>query len=125
MQQVMPLTLRGLLQPGPRMAVMRICKVFHKICSSVWNPLEMQALQADLARSMALLEIYFPPSLYDVIAHLVYHLIDELDMCGPISSRWMYPIERYMKTLKHYVGNMARPEACMVKGYVRNECLGF
>ena len=28
MQQVMPLALRGLLQRGPRMAVMRICRVF-------------------------------------------------------------------------------------------------
>ena len=28
MQQIMPLALRGFLQPGPRMAVMRILKVF-------------------------------------------------------------------------------------------------
>jgi hypothetical protein len=44
MQQIMPLALRGLLQPGPRMAVMRISKVFRRICHSVWNPLEFEAL---------------------------------------------------------------------------------
>jgi hypothetical protein len=59
------------------------------------------------------------------MTHLVYHLVDELDVCGPVSSKWMYPIERYMKTLKHYVRNPARPEACMAEGYVRDECLGF
>ena len=125
MQQIMPLALRGLLQPGPRMAVMRISKVFRRICNKVWNPSEFQALQADVARSMALLEIHFPPSFFDVMTHLLYHLVDELDLCGPVSSRWMYPVERYMKTLKHYVRNMARPEASMAEGYVRDECLGF
>jgi hypothetical protein len=37
----------------------------------------------------------------------------------------MYPIERYMKTLKGYVRNMARPEASMAEGYVKEECIGF
>ena len=121
----MPLALRGLLQCGPRMAVMRISRVFRKIFGSVWNPMEIDALQADVARSMALLELHFPPSFFYIMTHLVYHLVDELDLCGPVSSRWMYPIERYMKTLKEYVRNMARPEACMAEGYVRDECLGF
>jgi hypothetical protein len=125
MQQVMPLALHGILQRGPRMAIMRICRVFRKLCGSVWNSSEIEDLQADVARSIALLEIHFPPSFFDIMTHLVYHLVDELDLCGPVSSRWMYPIERYMKTLKEYVRNMARPEACMAEGYVRDECLGF
>ena len=103
MQQVMPLALHGLLKHGPRMAVMRICRVFRKICNSVWNPLKTFALQADVVRSMALLEIHFPPSFFDVMTYLVYYLVDELDMCGLVSTRWLYPIERYMKTFKHYV----------------------
>jgi hypothetical protein len=125
MQQIMPLALRGLLQPSPRMAVMRISKVFRRICGSVWKSLEFDALQADVARSMTLLEIHFPPSFFDIMTHLLYYLVDELDMCGPVSTRWMYPIERHMKTLKHYVRNMATPEACMTEGYARDECLGF
>jgi hypothetical protein len=52
-------------------------------------------------------------------------LVQELDLCGPVSMRWMYPIERYMKTLKGYVRNMARPEASMAEGYVKEECIGF
>ena len=99
--------------------------MFRRICDSVWNPLEFEALQADIAQSMALLEIHFPPSFFDIMTHLLYHLVDELDMFGPLSTRWMYSIERYMKTLKHYVRNMARPEACMVEGYARDECLCF
>jgi hypothetical protein len=45
-------------------------------------------------------------------------------MCGPVATRWMYSVERYMKTLKSYVQNTARPEATMTEGYVE-ECIGF
>jgi hypothetical protein len=37
----------------------------------------------------------------------------------------MYPVERYMKTLKGYVRNMAQLEASMAEGYLKDECLGF
>ena len=37
----------------------------------------------------------------------------------------MYLVERYMKTLKGYVQNMAQPEASMAEGYVKDECIGF
>ena len=99
--------------------------IFQQICSKVWNPNEFEGLRLDVARSMALLEIHFPPSFFDIMTHLVYHLVEELDLCGPVSTRWMYPVERYMKTLKQYVRNMARPEASMAEGYVKDECLGF
>jgi hypothetical protein len=125
MQQILPLALRGLLTAGARMAVMRMCKVFRRICTKVYNPAEYESLQVDVAESMALLKIEFPPSFFDIMMHLPYHLVQELDLCGPVSTRWMYPIERYMKTLKGYVRNMARPEASMAEGYVKEECIGF
>jgi hypothetical protein len=125
MQQILPLALRGLLTAGARMAVMHMCKVFRRICTKVYNPAEYESLQLDVAESMALLEIEFPPSFFDIMTHLPYHLVQELDLCGPVSTRWMYPIERYMKTLKGYVRNMARPEASMAEGYVKEECIGF
>jgi hypothetical protein len=69
--------------------------------------------------------MHFPPSFFDIMMHVLYHLVDELDLCGPVSIRWMYPMERYMKTLKTYVHNMVRPEWSMDEGYIRDECLGF
>jgi hypothetical protein len=43
---------------------------------------------------MALLEMEFPPSFFDIMMHPPYHLVEELNLCGPVSTRWMYPIER-------------------------------
>ncbi|KAK9929509.1 hypothetical protein M0R45_026605 [Rubus argutus] len=37
----------------------------------------------------------------------------------------MYPFERYMKTLKDYVRNPARPEGCIAESYLADECMSF
>jgi hypothetical protein len=123
-QQLLPLALRGLLKPGPRMAVMRMCKVFRRICIKVYNP-EFESLESNVVESLALQKIEFPPSFFDIMTHLPYHLVDKLDLYGPVTARWMYPVEKYMKTLKGYVWYMARPEASMVERYLKEECLGF
>jgi hypothetical protein len=94
---------------------MRMSKVYRRICTKVYNPAEFESLQADVAESMALLEMEFPPSFFDIMTHLPYHLVQELDLCGPVNTRWMYPVERFMKTLKGYVRNMARPEASIAE----------
>ena len=111
MQQVLPLALRGLLQPGPRLVIMRMCKVFRHFCTKVYNPHDFASLEVDVAESMLLLEIHFPPSFFDIMMHLPYHLAKELDLYGPVSARWMYLVERYMKVLKNHVRNMSRLEA--------------
>lgn len=59
------------------------------------------------------------------MVHLVLHLPDEAICGGPVHYRWMYPIERYLKKLKNYVRNKARPEGCMAEGYVAEEALTF
>ncbi|CAL8115445.1 unnamed protein product [Prunus armeniaca] len=40
-------------------------------------------------------------------------------------ARWMYPFERYMKVLKGYVQNRARPEGCIVEWYIAEEVVEF
>ena len=37
----------------------------------------------------------------------------------------MYPVERYLRTLKGYVRNKACPEGSIAKGYISEECLTF
>ncbi len=71
------------------------------------------------------MEMHFPPSFFDIMTHLLYHLVDELDLSGPMVIKWMYLFQRYMKTLKSYVQNMARFKESMVERYITNECLGF
>lgn len=125
MQQILPVCIRGTMAPGPRTAIMRVSRVFRKICAKVWDPRDITSLHEDVAMTLCLLEKEFPPSFFDVMTHLLVHLVEELHVCGPVASRWMYPMERYMKDLKGYVRNMARPEGSMAEGYIRDEALGF
>jgi hypothetical protein len=101
------------------MAVMRIFRIFRQICNKVWNPSEIESLRDDVVVSLTLVEMHFRLSFFNIMTHLLYHLVDELDLCGPMATKWMYSIERYMKTLKTYVWNMARLEGSMVEKYIR------
>jgi hypothetical protein len=42
--------------------------------------------------------------------HFPIHLVEELFICGPVHMRWMYLFERYIKELKGFVTNKAKPE---------------
>ena len=57
----------------------------------------------------------FSPAFFDVMKHLLVHLVEELDICGPVHVRWMYPMEKYLKALNGYVRNRAKLEASMAE----------
>jgi hypothetical protein len=67
-----------------------------------------------MAITLALLEQEFPP-FFEIMTHLLIHLIEELELCGLVQTKWMYFIERYLKTLKGYVGNRTKLEGSMAK----------
>nr|GFB44233.1 hypothetical protein [Tanacetum cinerariifolium] len=71
------------------------------------------------------LELIYPPALFDIMIHLVIHLPLEALEGGPIRPRWMYPFERYMKKLKGYVRNKAKPKGSIAEGYLAEEALTF
>jgi hypothetical protein len=43
---------------------MQVCKVFQRICTKVYNPSKFQSLEIDVAETMALFEMTFPPSFF-------------------------------------------------------------
>ncbi|XP_058201329.1 uncharacterized protein LOC131316070 [Rhododendron vialii] len=57
--------------------------------------------------------------------HFAVHLAEEALIAGPVQFRWMYPIERFLLTLKQYGWNKAHPEASIVKGYLMYDCMNF
>ncbi|KAJ0972399.1 hypothetical protein J5N97_020358 [Dioscorea zingiberensis] len=59
------------------------------------------------------------------MVHLTIHLVWEAKLAGPVQFRWMYPIERYLRRLKSYVRNKARPEGSIAEAYIVQECMHF
>jgi hypothetical protein len=82
-------------------------------------------LKVGVVFALCRLEKVFPPSFFDLMTHQTLHLVDELDICGPVHSYWMYPIERTLKDLKGYAQNMCKPKGNMAKGHIFNEALGL
>lgn len=124
-QDILPGTIRNFLQPGPREAIVRLGQLFKRICTKVVVESEIPDLRKLAAETLCLFELWCPPRFFDVMSHLVIHLVDELAICGPVHAPWCYSIERYMGQLAKYVRDKARPEASMAQGYVADEALGF
>ena len=60
------------------------------------------------AKLVCHLEMFLPPSIFDIQVHLIVHLVDDIEYFGPVHQQWMYFVERFLKQLKRYVRNMWR-----------------
>jgi hypothetical protein len=105
--------------------VVKVSRVYQRLCAREISLADREYDMENAAEALCLLEKVFPPTFMDVMSHLMIHLVEELYVCGPVHCRWMYPVERYMKTLKDYVRTYAKPEASMAEGYVMSETLGY
>jgi hypothetical protein len=125
MQQLLPLCLHGLMDQQTIIAIMRLSRIFRCICAKVLDLADMGTLREDATITMCMLEMIMPPSFFDIMVHLILHLVDELDLCGLVHTRWMYRVEHLNKVLKGYVHNMVQPEASMETRYLMDETLGL
>jgi len=46
-----------------------------------------------VAITLSLLEKKIPPSFIHITTHLLLHVVDELDVCGLVCSKWMYLVD--------------------------------
>jgi len=125
MQQLLPIAICGILPKNVRHTIIRLCSFFSSICCKVIDPSKLYELQNEIVVILYELEIFFPPSFFDIMVHLVVHLVRNVRFCGLVYLRWMYLVERYMKILKGYVKNHYRPEASMIERYIAKESIEF
>src|SRR6266542_2899569 len=105
MTQILPIAIRNILPLNVRETIMNLCFFFNKISQKIMNVLELDELQAAVVETVCHLEMYFPPSFFDIMVHLIVQIVYEIKMYGPVFLRSMYPFERFMGILKHYVRN--------------------
>lgn len=125
MQQIVPACTRAILHPQVREVICRLSTTFQRICAKTITESEIKDMKIYAAVTLCLMEIWFPPGFFDIMTHLIIHLVEELEWCGPVHARWMYGIERYMYVLKGFVRNRARPEAAIAERYMSHETLRF
>ena len=125
MTQLLPVALRGLLPENVRVPIVKLCAFLNAISQKVINPDILSRLQNDVVQCLVSFELVFPPSFFNIMTHLLVHLVEEIAILGPVFLHNMFPFERFMGVLKKYVHNRARPEGSMSKGYGTEEVIEF
>ena len=111
--QMLPVAIRGILPDKVRDPIIKLCSFFNAILQKVIDPNKLEKLHDDIIITLCRLEMYFPPSFFDMMVHLIVHLVKQIQILGPVFMHQMYPFERFMGVLKKYVHNRARPEGCI------------
>ncbi|KAK1558021.1 hypothetical protein QYE76_037318 [Lolium multiflorum] len=125
MMQLLPIALRGLLPENVRVAIVKLCAFLNAISQKVINPEVLPRLQNDVVQCLVSFELVFPPSFFNIMTHLLVHLVEEISILGHVFLHNMFPFERFMGVLKKYVRNRARPEGSIAKGYGNEEVIEF
>ncbi|KAK1697602.1 hypothetical protein QYE76_014299 [Lolium multiflorum] len=71
---------------------------------------QLRRLQEEIVVILCELEMYFPPAFFDVMVHLLVHIVEDIIQLGPTFLHSMMPFERMNGVIKGYVRNRARPD---------------
>lgn len=119
------MAIRGILPRNVRVIITKLCLFFNTICSKIIDPEDLDDLEHEAEIILCQLEMFFSPSFFDIMNHLVVHIVREIRIYGPVYLRWMYLVERYMKFFKGYTKNHHRPEASIVERHITKENIDF
>ncbi|GJX77320.1 hypothetical protein Tco_0324131 [Tanacetum coccineum] len=125
MHRLLPYGVQRYLPKNIAAPIIELCLFFKQLCARTLMQQDMAKAKKQSISIMIELEKIFPPAFFDIMIHVAIHLPDEAILGGPLRYRWMFPFERYMKKLKNYVRNKAKPEGSIAEGYVSEEALTF
>ena len=89
------------------------------------NPNNLIKLQKDIVECLVSFEMVFSPFFFNIMTHLLVHIVKEITILGPIFLHNMFSFERFMAVLKKHVRKRSRPEGCIAKGYGTEEVIEF
>jgi hypothetical protein len=67
----------------------------------------LERLKEEIIVVLCELKIYFPPSFFDVMVHILVHIVHEIKDLGPLFLLQMMPFKRMNGFIKKYVRNRA------------------
>ena len=73
------MAIRDILPKKVKHAIAHLCFFFNAICSKVIDPLKLDELENEAAIISCQLEMYIPPSFFNITVHLIVHLAREIN----------------------------------------------
>jgi hypothetical protein len=104
---------------------MKLCSFFNAISQKVVDPMKLTKVKDDLILTMCNLKTIFPPLFFDLMPHLLVHIVHKMKYLDSVFLHQMYPFKVFMTVLKNYVPNRSHPEGCMVQGWATEEVIEF
>ncbi|XP_066165892.1 uncharacterized protein [Oryza sativa Japonica Group] len=117
----LPIAIRAVKPVHTRLVITKLCYFFNRVSQKVFDPEELGPIQKFAIKTACQLEMFFPPAYFNMMEHLIVHIVPQIIEIGPLYLHQMWAYERYMSILKGYVRNRAYPEGSMIEGYTTKE----
>ena len=115
----------GSLTVEIRTIIYKLAELVRWISQKEIQTTSIDSTRKNVVELVCMIEKYLPPSMLTIQVHLLVHVVDEIEMAGTVHCRWMFFLERFMKTLKGFVRQKARPEGSMAEGWIVQESLVY
>ena len=117
--------MKDCLSEDVRTTIYKITTLVRWISSKEIKRDSIDAAKLNAVEAICMVEKFFPTSILTIQMHLLVHVVDKVALAGTVHSRWMFFLEQFMKTLKGFVRQRARPEGSMAEGWLVQESLVF
>ena len=92
MTQLLPVVLRGILPENVRLAVMKLCAFLNEILQKAIDRNKLKRPQNDVVQCLVSFEMIFPPLFFNIMTHLLVHIVKEINILGPVLLHNMFPL---------------------------------
>ena len=84
MTQIFPVAIRGIMDKHVRETIFGLCNFFDVISRKSITGKQISRVQEEIVVILCELEIYFPPTFFDIRVHLLVHIMDDIIHLGPL-----------------------------------------
>src|SRR3954468_24334479 len=91
MTQILPVAIRGIMDEHFRKTLFGLCNFFDVIPRKLICSTQLKRLQEEIVLILCELEMYFPPAFFDIMVHLLIHVVEDIVQLGPAFLRSMMP----------------------------------
>ena len=74
----LPIVIRAISPEYVKMLITWMCYFFNHITQKVIDEVQLPALKQFIAETLSQLEMCFPPSYFDIMPHLMIHMVDQI-----------------------------------------------
>jgi hypothetical protein len=90
--QILPIAIQGIMDEHVRETLFGLYNFFYVISRKLISVKQLERLQEDIMLILCKLEIYFPPTFFDIMVHLLVHVVDEIIQLGPTFPHNMHDV---------------------------------